>query len=209
MRMKGTNSSLSPRGRVLQTALENEMTNHLGYEQDSSQGWGSGNSRNGQHPKRWLLRLFRETSHRDCRLACVGFAHAPLRVLLRSLRSSRSPRPRSMCAPAAPATTIAPVCMDTKRTRIPPTAMMIGMWALTSDHVEGDSGGELSNIMFSNVRTGFELAQRQNPFRVHYRTERPHCPEKPESPEKSPEKNRASTLELLEPRPSCAARFAS
>lgn len=37
--------------QVLQSALETEMTDHLGYEQHSSQGWGSGNSRNGHYPK--------------------------------------------------------------------------------------------------------------------------------------------------------------
>jgi len=33
--------------QVLQSALETEMTDHLGYEQHSWSGWGSGNSRNG------------------------------------------------------------------------------------------------------------------------------------------------------------------
>lgn len=37
--------------QVLQSALETEMTDHLGYEQHSSSGWGSGNSRNGHYPK--------------------------------------------------------------------------------------------------------------------------------------------------------------
>ena len=37
--------------QVLQSALETEMTDHLGYEQHSSAGWGSGNSRNGHYPK--------------------------------------------------------------------------------------------------------------------------------------------------------------
>ena len=37
--------------QVLQSALEAEMTDHLGYEQHSSSGWGSGNSRNGSYPK--------------------------------------------------------------------------------------------------------------------------------------------------------------
>ena len=37
--------------QVLQSALETEMTDHLGYETHSSQGWGSGNSRNGSYPK--------------------------------------------------------------------------------------------------------------------------------------------------------------
>lgn len=37
--------------QVLQSALETEMTDHLGYEAHSSQGWGSGNSRNGSYPK--------------------------------------------------------------------------------------------------------------------------------------------------------------
>ena len=37
--------------QVLQSALETEMTDHLGYEQHSSSGWGSGNSRNGYYSK--------------------------------------------------------------------------------------------------------------------------------------------------------------
>lgn len=37
--------------QVLQSALETEMTDHLGYEQHSSSGWGSGNSRNCHYPK--------------------------------------------------------------------------------------------------------------------------------------------------------------
>ena len=37
--------------QVLQSALETEMTDHVGYEQHSSDGWGSGNSRNGYYPK--------------------------------------------------------------------------------------------------------------------------------------------------------------
>ncbi len=37
--------------RVLQGALEAEITDHLGYETHSSDGWGSGNSRNGYYPK--------------------------------------------------------------------------------------------------------------------------------------------------------------
>ncbi len=43
-----------PRGlvqRVLQGALEAEISDHLGYEAHSSDGWGSGNSRNGLYPK--------------------------------------------------------------------------------------------------------------------------------------------------------------
>ena len=37
--------------QVLQSALETEMADHVGYEQHSSDGWGSGNSRNGYYPK--------------------------------------------------------------------------------------------------------------------------------------------------------------
>ena len=37
--------------RVLQTALESELTDHLGYEAHSIDGRGSGNSRNGYYPK--------------------------------------------------------------------------------------------------------------------------------------------------------------
>jgi len=37
--------------QVLQSALETEMTDHLGYETHASNGWGSGNSRNGYYPK--------------------------------------------------------------------------------------------------------------------------------------------------------------
>ena len=37
--------------QVMQTALDTELTDHLGYEQHSSDGWGSGNSRNGSYPK--------------------------------------------------------------------------------------------------------------------------------------------------------------
>src|SRR5438874_5925003 len=37
--------------RVLQTGLEVEMTEHLGYEPHAVEGRGSGNSRNGSYPK--------------------------------------------------------------------------------------------------------------------------------------------------------------
>jgi transposase-like protein len=37
--------------RVLQTGLEVEMTDHLGYERHAIEGRGSGNSRNGSYPK--------------------------------------------------------------------------------------------------------------------------------------------------------------
>jgi putative transposase len=37
--------------RVLQTGLEVEMTDHLGYEPHAPEGRGSGNSRNGHYPK--------------------------------------------------------------------------------------------------------------------------------------------------------------
>jgi transposase-like protein len=38
-------------GRVLQGALESEITNHLGYERHGVEGRRSGNSRNGHYPK--------------------------------------------------------------------------------------------------------------------------------------------------------------
>ena len=37
--------------QVLQTGLEVEMTQHLGYERNAAEGRGSGNSRNGHYPK--------------------------------------------------------------------------------------------------------------------------------------------------------------
>jgi len=37
--------------RVLQTGLEVEMTDHLGYEPHSVEGRGTGNPRNGSYPK--------------------------------------------------------------------------------------------------------------------------------------------------------------
>jgi len=37
--------------QVLQTGLEVEMTDHLGYEPHSVEGRGTGNSRNGSYPK--------------------------------------------------------------------------------------------------------------------------------------------------------------
>lgn len=37
--------------RVLQTGLEVEMTDHLGYDRHAAEGRGSGNSRNGSYPK--------------------------------------------------------------------------------------------------------------------------------------------------------------
>jgi transposase-like protein len=37
--------------QVLQTGLEVEMTDHLGYEAHAAEGRGSGNSRNGHYPK--------------------------------------------------------------------------------------------------------------------------------------------------------------
>jgi len=38
-------------GRILQRALEAEMTEHLGYEKNSNSGDNSGNSRNGHTEK--------------------------------------------------------------------------------------------------------------------------------------------------------------
>jgi hypothetical protein len=37
--------------QVLQTGLEVEMSDHLGYEPHAAEGRGSGNSRNGRYPK--------------------------------------------------------------------------------------------------------------------------------------------------------------
>ena len=42
-------------GRILQRALEAEMTEHLGYEKNSNTGDNSGNSRNGHTEKKVLL----------------------------------------------------------------------------------------------------------------------------------------------------------
>ena len=38
-------------GRLVEAALEAEMTNHLGFERNAIEGWGSGNSRNGATTK--------------------------------------------------------------------------------------------------------------------------------------------------------------
>lgn len=37
--------------RIMNRALEAEMTDHLGYERGDPAGWGSGNNRNGSYPK--------------------------------------------------------------------------------------------------------------------------------------------------------------
>lgn len=37
--------------RIMNRALETEMTHHLGYEKGDTSGWGSGNVRNGSYPK--------------------------------------------------------------------------------------------------------------------------------------------------------------
>ena len=42
-------------GRILQRALEAEMTEHLGYEKNSNAGDNSGNSRNGHTEKTVLM----------------------------------------------------------------------------------------------------------------------------------------------------------
>jgi hypothetical protein len=42
-------------GRILQRALEAEMTEHLGYEKNSNEGDNNGNSRNGHTEKTVLL----------------------------------------------------------------------------------------------------------------------------------------------------------
>jgi transposase-like protein len=39
--------------RVLETALEGEMDGHRGYAKGDPAGAGSGNSRNGNGPRRW------------------------------------------------------------------------------------------------------------------------------------------------------------
>src|SRR5680860_1174887 len=40
--------------RIMNRALEAEMTDHLGYEKGDTSGWGSGNVRNGSYPKEVL-----------------------------------------------------------------------------------------------------------------------------------------------------------
>jgi len=40
--------------RIMNRALETEMTDHLGYERGDTSGWGSGNVRNGSYPKEVL-----------------------------------------------------------------------------------------------------------------------------------------------------------
>jgi hypothetical protein len=48
----GENGLLTtPVRQVLQTGLEVELTDHLGYEPHAAEGRGSGNSRNGSYPK--------------------------------------------------------------------------------------------------------------------------------------------------------------
>ena len=37
--------------RIMNRALEVEMSDHLGYEKGDTAGWGSGNMRNGNYPK--------------------------------------------------------------------------------------------------------------------------------------------------------------
>ena len=37
--------------RIMNRAMEVEMTDHLGYEKGDTSGWGSGNVRNGSYPK--------------------------------------------------------------------------------------------------------------------------------------------------------------
>jgi len=48
-------------GKILQRALEAEMTEHLGYEKNSSEGDNSGNSRNG-HTEKTVLMENQETT---------------------------------------------------------------------------------------------------------------------------------------------------
>ena len=50
--MSGTGGMLKPLTKtVIETALEEEMTDHLGYDRHEVAGRGSGNSRNGIRPK--------------------------------------------------------------------------------------------------------------------------------------------------------------
>ena len=65
-------------GRILQRALEAEMTEHLGYEKNSAAGDNSGNSRNGHTEKTVLL----ETGVRSSRFPSTATG-----------RSSRSSSP--------------------------------------------------------------------------------------------------------------------
>jgi hypothetical protein len=52
VKLTGDNGLLTALVRqVLQTGLEVEMTDHLGYEPHAAEGRGSGNSRNGRNPK--------------------------------------------------------------------------------------------------------------------------------------------------------------
>ena len=52
VKLTGENSLLTALVRqVLQTGLEVELTDHLGYEPHAVDGRGSGNSRNGSYPK--------------------------------------------------------------------------------------------------------------------------------------------------------------
>jgi hypothetical protein len=44
-------------GRILQRALDAEMTGRLGYEKNSSEGDNSGNSRNGHTEKQYCLKI--------------------------------------------------------------------------------------------------------------------------------------------------------
>jgi putative transposase len=53
---------------VLERALAEEMTGHLGYEKHDPAGRGSGNSRNGSTPKTQVANLHPETERID--LAC-------------------------------------------------------------------------------------------------------------------------------------------
>ena len=72
--------------QVLQTGLEVEMTDHLGYERHDPAGRGSGNSRNGHYPRRSRPRSARST------YGCRGTAAAA---------SSRGPSARRSISVAA------------------------------------------------------------------------------------------------------------
>src|SRR3712207_8432546 len=48
---------------VLETALEAEMTEHLGYDKHDPMGRNGGNSRNGTRTKRWSPRSGRSEEH--------------------------------------------------------------------------------------------------------------------------------------------------
>jgi transposase-like protein len=58
-------------GRIVQRALDAEMTDHLGYEKNSSEGDNSGNSRNGRTEKTVLLENQRTTKLSNNHNTCI------------------------------------------------------------------------------------------------------------------------------------------